>query len=72
MDPKEKSQSKKPEDSKEEEMENKGFFEIDEVDDWEEDLEDDEVEEKIREHKLKSMREKRKTGNKGEGFKRKK
>ncbi len=67
MDPKQKFQPEKPEESRQEE-ENKGFFEMDEAEDWEEDLEDEGVEEKIREQKLKAMREKRK----GEGFKRKK
>jgi hypothetical protein len=54
-----------PEKSEEEEK-YKSFFELDESEDWGDDLEEEEVREKIKEHKVKSMKERKRLGDKKE------
>jgi hypothetical protein len=44
----------------------KSFFELDEDDDWGDDLEDEEVREKVKKHKVKSMKEHQRSGEKSD------
>lgn len=61
MDNKEKIGPEKPEEEK-----YKSFFELDEDADWSDDLEDEGVREKIKEHKVKFMKERKRLGDKKE------